>query len=132
MTWTDTKQAMPDDGVRVLCVTRKGLIKVLWHKPGWNGSAGYHDAYWCGDGANSTFERVRNDFVTHWMPLPEAPNVQYTPQAAYTHLNKRCITRHPPSVVNLFCPIFVLYAGQHTPSPQVARPTPRQGAFEAL
>ena len=57
--WISVKDRLPEEHQWVLCQCRAAIRDVLrWHNGQW-----YHDPQ----------HRYFQSFVTHWMPLPEAP-----------------------------------------------------------
>lgn len=76
MTWVSCKDEMPPEKTRVLCAMRHLAPKILSLSPP---SSEYKRGFdWQGESVSSVIQRFRIDEVTHWMPLPESPNVALT------------------------------------------------------
>lgn len=74
--WISVDDRLPEDGVEVLIYISTDIVQAYIWKGYWKGSTnvtdnmndGYvHDRTICKQGSQF-------DFVTHWMPLPEAPS----------------------------------------------------------
>ena len=60
--WISVEERLPEAGQRVLCYCRANIYEVMKMRT---------DGRWV---ANDMV--LRNSFVTHWMPLPEAPKME--------------------------------------------------------
>lgn len=74
--WISTSRQLPSDETPVL-IFRNGEIRVgerRWEYPGFEDT---YRAFWYWDDPNDDGQAWEdNNDVTHWMPLPEAPNAE--------------------------------------------------------
>ena len=72
MKWISVEENVPSFGSAALCYNPQHNIFVAWYKKDvWNGGGANRDkncGYWEWD--------VGEEEVTHWMPLPEKPEIK--------------------------------------------------------
>lgn len=86
MDFISCSDRLPAENIKVMCITRKGLLKILHLSPG---AMEYkRDKDWAGEVVSSVIQRYKFDDITHWAPLFEIK----TCDKLHKYTGKQCLS----------------------------------------